>query len=554
VKVRVLPLVCLLLAFWPSSLTALVLPELHFYTWDSGDNSTLWERPANWVGDVTPPSSPNTGVAFGTGAQTLVNVVETRVLSQMRFDANAQSFTLKSGTLEFASPGGGDFPLLQQLSSNGQWIQSEVSLKTGLIVITSGAGALQLSGNLQGSGPLVKEGSGGDLVLAGNNFAFNGNIEINTGTVRAASSSALGDATGKTRVAPGATLSVGSQTPGANLIISEPISVAGNGVGGNGAINNLHLSNTLSGRLTLEDHARVQSSSGVLTLSGGVSGDGKTLTVGGAGNVVVNGAIATGSGGLVKEGTGTLTLAAPNSFQGPTTLLGGTILLQAMQVFSDTSAITVSQTSILDLNGFSETVGSLLGAGTVDFDGAVLTLASGTSSFGGQFTGAGTLLIKEGASLSLDAAFNAPNLNIILDGGTLLLGSGQQHQFGNLLISGNSVLDFGNSGSTSVLFSTVGAEAGNVLTVENWTHALDYFFVQNNPGAQGTAPTNQVDFTGTPIDTWTGDDTRWLAYANTTYGQLTPVPEPSTYGALLLSACAGFVVYRRRRAAKRSAA
>ncbi len=390
---------CLLLAFWPSSLTALVLPELHFYTWDSGDNSTLWERPANWVGDVTPPSSPNTGVAFGTGAQTLVNVVETRVLSQMRFDANAQSFTLKSGTLEFASPGGGDFPLLQQLSSNGQWIQSEVSLKTGLIVITSGAGALQLSGNLQGSGPLVKEGSGGDLVLAGNNFAFNGNIEINTGTVRAASSSALGDATGKTRVAPGATLSVGSQTPGANLIISEPISVAGNGVGGNGAINNLHLSNTLSGRLTLEDHARVQSSSGVLTLSGGVSGDGKTLTVGGAGNVVVNGAIATGSGGLVKEGTGTLTLAAPNSFQGPTTLLGGTILLQAMQVFSDTSAITVSQTSILDLNGFSETVGSLLGAGTVDFDGAVLTLASGASSFGGQFTGAGTLLIKEGVTV-----------------------------------------------------------------------------------------------------------------------------------------------------------
>ncbi len=545
---------CLLLAFWPSSLTAVVLPELHFYTWDSGDNSSLWERPANWVGDVTPPSSPNTGVAFGTGAQTLVNVVETRVLSQMRFDANAQSFTLKSGTLAFVSPGGGDFPLLQQLSSNGQWIQSEVSLKTGLIVITPGAGALQISGNLQGSGPLVKEGNGGDLVLAGNNFAFNGNIEVNTGTLRAASSSALGDATGRTRVAPGATLSVGSQTPGANLLINEPISVAGNGVGGNGAINNLHLSNTLSGRLTLEDNARVQSSSGVLTLAGGVSGDGKTLTVGGAGNVVINSAIATGSGGLVKDGKGTLTLGAPNRFQGPTTLLEGTILLQAMQVFSDTSGITVSQSSILDLNGFNETVGSLFGTGTVDFDGAVLTLASGASSFGGQFTGAGTLLIKEGASLSLDAAFNAPNLNIILDGGTLLLGSGQQHQFGNLLIAGNSVLDFGNAGSTSVLFRTVGAEAGNVLTVENWTHALDYFFVQNNPGAQGTAPTNQVDFTGTPIDTWTGDDTRWLAYANTTYGQLTPVPEPSTYGALLLSACAGLVVYRRRRAAKRSAA
>lgn len=553
VKVRVLPWLWLLLAFVPKLSATLVL-DVNWYTWDSGDNSSLWERPANWVGDVTPPSSPTTGVTFGTGNQTTVNVGTTRVLSQVRFDTAAQSFTLKLGTLSFESRGGGEVPVIEQGSSQAQVIESDLSLKAGLRVDVFGSGSLRLGGSIQGQGTLFKEGTGGDLILSGNNAAFTGNVFINSGTLRAASSNALGDGVGKTTVASGATLSVGSLSPGNHVMLSEPIHISGNGVGGVGAINNLGNSNTLSGVVTMQSDARVQSSAGTLALSGGVSGDGKTLTVGGDGNVAINASIATGSGGLVKEGKGTLTLGAANSFQGATTLLEGKILLQAMQVFSDTSGITVSQSSILDLNGFNETVGSLFGTGTVDFDGAVLTLANGASSFGGQFTGSGTLLIKEGASLSLDAAFNNPGLNIVLDGGTLLLGSGFQHKFGSLVITGNSLLDFGGSGATSVLFSNLTGEAGNVLTVQNWTNALDYFFVQSSPGPQGTAPTNQVDFTGTPIDTWTGDDTKWLAYANTTYGQLTPVPEPSTYGALLLGAFSGLVLYRRHRAAKRSAA
>jgi len=83
---------------------------------------------------------------------------------------------------------------------------------------------------------------------------------------------------------------------------------------------------------------------------------------------------------------------------------------------------------------------------------------------------------------------------------------------------------------------------------------VDYFVVRNNPGPQGVAPTNQVNFLSAPVESWTAVDTRWLAFPDTSSVQLTPVPEPSTYGAILLGSAAALVAYRRRRAAKQSAA
>lgn len=783
-----------------------------WFTWDGGDGSGRWDRADNWVGDTTPPSGAR--VAFGTGTQTTVDLRADRTVNGLRFDPGSASFTLNNHTLTFESATAGALAVIQQQSSNAQVVNSGVRLNKNTVVDTLGSGTLVLQGALSGSGNLVKEGVGGDLVLSANNSAFTGGIFVNDGTLRATSDQALGATTRGTTVTAGGTVALGSLAAGPSLTIAEGFDLAGEGANRTGALRNAANTNTMTGAVTLSSSARIASDAGTLALAGGVSGNGTALTLAGAGNIdvasglalgsgaltkegsgvvtfsgsaantstgrttvnggtlvlaksgaqaiagdlviggaggtatvrlenshqiadtstvtlgqggvfqvngktetvgglasapgagqvqlaggaltvanatenayagsftgngvltkegtgrlalagnsesfgatvnvnqgvvalqsnralgnvqvnvangttvelqggisvgnaftlqgsgangqgvlqnlsganTVNGALTLtgdarvtsavgsltlagpisganrtltvagnadttlrgglqiGSGSLVKEGYGTLRLAAANSYTGTTTLREGAVILEASSVFSDSRLLTIDAGASLNLNGFNETVGGIAGMGLIEFGGAQLTLASGSSVFGGDFRGSGTLILRAGATLTLSDSFYAPNLNIILEGGTLFLGNSQNHTFGTLSIAGDSVIDFGASGATNVYFTTIAASGGRVLTVNNWTNAVDYFFVQNNPGPQGTPPTNQVDFTNTPVDTWNGNDTRWVPFSNANYGQLTPVPEPSTYGAILLGAVSAFVLWRRRDRSKRSAA
>jgi len=110
--------------------------------------------------------------------------------------------------------------------------------------------------------------------------------------------------------------------------------------------------------------------------------------------------------------------------------------------------------------------------------------------------------------------------------------------------TGTSVIDFGTTGATTVQFTSVNVTGSGTLSVANWTNAVDYFIANSSSGAQGTSPTNKVVFAG-----YVGNDTKWLPFNGGSNGQLTPVPEPSTYGALFLGGAAGLLVWRRRRRA-----
>ena len=167
---------------------------------------------------------------------------------------------------------------------------------------------------------------------------------------------------------------------------------------------------------------------------------------------------------------------------------------------------------------------------------------TGASSFGGDFGFSnGTIVLNAGASLTLTDTFNASNINIVLNGGSLYLGSGLNQVFGNLAVTAASVIDFGTSGATTVRFNNVTVAGAVTLSVQNWTNYIDYFFAVNSPGAQGTSPTNQVVFAG-----YVGSDTKWTPYTGGGKGQLTPVPEPSTCGALILGGATGLFWIRRR--------
>ena len=104
---------------------------------------------------------------------------------------------------------------------------------------------------------------------------------------------------------------------------------------------------------------------------------------------------------MIQAGTGTVTLSGNNSYSGVTTVSAGTLQAGSATAFSANSNYTV--TSILNLAGFSNSVGSLAGTGTVTNTTGAATLSTegnGTSTvFSGTLqNGGGTLgLNKLGA-------------------------------------------------------------------------------------------------------------------------------------------------------------
>jgi len=204
--------------------------------------------------------------------------------------------------------------------------------------------------------------------------------------------------------------------------------------------------------------------------TGNITGTG-LLTLGGAGNTIVNSVIGTGSGGLTKNGTGTVTLTGSNTYTGTTTVNQGELDLASsglaipsatlivgnglhapqsdiLKLLGDnqilgTAAVAINGTDgKFDLNGYSQTIASLAdtgtftpGGSTVNLGGGSLTVTGGTSttySGGLTDTGSGTLikgtgsgtLTLAGGSLSFgNAVVNGGKLNFGATAGTVTLGT-----------------------------------------------------------------------------------------------------------------------------------
>jgi autotransporter-associated beta strand protein len=177
---------------------------------------------------------------------------------------------------------------------------------------------------------------------------------------------------------------------------------------------------TVNGTLDLNNNAEVI---GSLEGSGNVALGNAQLTAGNANNKDFSGVIS-GTGAFVKQGAGIQTFsgtsantysglttvnagdleldktAGINAIAGALTIGGGSVKLLKANQIADASAVIVNGGS-LNVNGFSETIGSLAGSGgggqVVLGSGALTVNQSGSTIFNGAIVGIGGQLIKSGA-------------------------------------------------------------------------------------------------------------------------------------------------------------
>src|SRR5262252_2608706 len=154
-------------------------------------------------------------------------------------------------------------------------------------------------------------------------------------------------------------------------------------------------------------------------------------------------------GGLIKIGSGTLTLSGLNTYTGPTAVNAGTLQAGAVNAFSSASAFTVASGATLDLAGFDQTIGSLAGAGAVTLGSATLTTNGNGSdtTFSGTISGSGGL-VKIGEGTLTLLGNNSYTGGTLLNEGTLAVGSNTALGTGTLTLADGTTLQAAANGLT----------------------------------------------------------------------------------------------------------
>ncbi|MGF7053652.1 outer membrane autotransporter protein [Bosea sp. OAE752] len=136
-----------------------------------------------------------------------------------------------------------------------------------------------------------------------------------------------------------------------------------------------------------------------------------------------------GTDGLVKQGTGTLTLSAVNTYTGGTLINAGTLALGPGGSLAATSGVNLfGAGAVFDISGSgaNQTIGALTGAAgtSVALGANTLTLGdNGPATFGGSIGGTGGV-VKQGAGTQTLTGANIYVGGTTINTGTLALGAG----------------------------------------------------------------------------------------------------------------------------------
>lgn len=184
--------------------------------------------------------------------------------------------------------------------------------------------------------------------------------------------------------------------------------------------------------LSLSGSSTIDSASGsTLEIAGPATGPGLTKT--GAGTLILSGTSANTLSGNLAINAGTLTLNKGNGTIAVNRDLvigssgAATVNLNFNEQIADTSAVTMGSNSLFNVNGRTETIGSLATAATTaQVDLGAGTLQAGrlntSTSFAGTIQGTGNLVKQGSGTMTLGGA-NTYTGNTTIQGGTLTLGN-----------------------------------------------------------------------------------------------------------------------------------
>ncbi len=405
-----------------------------------GDGTLILSNTGNDYGDTVIDGgilAAKDAASIGTGDVTIAESA-TLALSQGTLDNNVtgEGQIVKSGSDELIVTGDNNYSGGTTITGGTLTADHADSLGTGAIansgVLQVGEG--ELENTLSGAGSLVKTGTG-ELTLSGDN-SYSGTTTITGGTLTADHADSLGTGT----IANSGVLQVGEG----------------------------ELENTLSGSGSL-----VKTGTGELTLTGdnNYSG-GTTITAGtltadhadslGSGDIDNNGVLQvgegelkntlSGTGSLVKIGTGELTLSGDNTYSGGTTIDDGVLIADNADSLGTG---TIANNGVLQV-GEGELKNTLSGTGSL------VKIGTGELTLSGDNTYSGGTTIDDGVLI-------AANVNA--------LSGGDVDNSGTLMLDANGAFELANvtthSGATTALAAGSTLDAGQLTQEDGSTLSID---------------------------------------------------------------------------------
>jgi autotransporter-associated beta strand protein len=453
------------------------------YTWSAG--SGVWSAGGNWTNGSTPENGSSI-IFAGSGGLSTNDAAVSSVLG-VTFSNTAGSYTVSGDALTVGALGVDNESTATQtinnnltlgaaqtfLAANGDLIFGGTVSNAGFLLTVAGANDTAINGAISGAGGLTKTGAG-SLTLAGAN-TYAGGTTVNAGTLVGSTTSLQGN------IANASFLEFNQAGDG-----SYAGAISGAGVVTKSGAGNV----TFSGANTYNGGTIV--SGGTLTGStASLPGDvdvssGATFALSQTTNGTFSGLIE-GAGGLVKSGSGDVTLSGANTYSGGTLVSGGTVTGTTSSLqgsITNNAAVVFNQTAAGTYAGAMSGNGSLTKSGN-----ATLTLSGANSYSGGTLVSAGALA---GSSASLQGAITN-NATVVLSQTTNGSYDGAMSGSGALAKAGSGTVTLG--GNNSSYNGTIDLQAGGLIAAHNNALGTSAVTVTNGSTLAASGVTLANDFT-----------------------------------------------------------